>query len=82
MSNPPGISQSAPGNYNAQAADHSTAIVNVYGQPVQAASVSPQEIASAQARHAPLPMDVVPPIATLPELANALREQRTRGARG
>ena len=67
MSNPPGISQSAPGNYNAQAADHSTAIVNVYGQPVQAASVSPQEIASAQARHAQLPMDVVPPIATLPE---------------
>lgn len=67
MSNPPGITLSAPGSYNAQAADHSTAIVNVYGQPVQAARVSPQEIAAAQALHAQLPMNVVPPIATLPD---------------
>jgi hypothetical protein len=67
MSNPPGITLSTPGSYNAQAADHSTAIVNVYGQTVHAAKVSPQEIAAAQALHAQLPMDVVPPIATLPD---------------
>ena len=67
MSNPPGITQSAPGSYNAQAADNSTAIVNVYGQPVQAAKVSREEIAAAQARLAQLPLAGVPPIATLPE---------------
>jgi tetratricopeptide (TPR) repeat protein len=67
VSKPLGITQSAPGSYNAQAADNSTAIVNVYGQPVQAAKVSREEIAAAQARLAQLPLDGVAPIATLPE---------------
>jgi tetratricopeptide (TPR) repeat protein len=70
MADPVGINQSALGSYNAQAADHSTAIVNVYGQPVQAAKISPEEIAAGQARHAQLPTDVVPPIATLPDASH------------
>jgi tetratricopeptide (TPR) repeat protein len=67
MSNPPGVTtQSATGSYNAQAADHSTAIVNVYGQPVQATKVYPEEIAAALARYVQLPIDIVPHIGTLP----------------
>ena len=47
--------------------DQVTKIVNVYGQPVQAAKVSATNIATANTWLAELPLGIVPPIPPLPD---------------